>query len=240
MNIDLYFTAAGLSENDLRGKTVTVVDVLRACTVIPTALKAGCKEIIPVKSIGDSSTLLGNLDRDVVVLAGEREGHRIEGFDLGNSPFEFTESVVGGKTVILASTNGSKVLVLGSAGEACVAASFVNVSVIAEEIARIGNDTVIICSGKEHRFSMEDALCGGMIISRLGERADTANDAAQVAKGLYDRYSGDLPGALKSCDHGRYLKSIGFGGDIDYAASVDSVPILPIMRQGRLVNGEEC
>lgn len=239
MNIELYFTSAGLSENDLRGKTVVVVDVLRACTVIPTAFSAGCKEIIPVRSIGDSSTLLGNLDRDVVVLAGEREGQKIEGFDLGNSPFEFTEGVVGGKTIILASTNGSKVLVLGSSAESCIAASFVNVGVVAEEISRIGSDVAIICSGKEHRFSLEDALCGGMLISRIGAGADASNDAAAVALTLHDQHSGDLAGALKSCDHGRYLKSIGFGGDIEYAAKVDSVPILPIMRQGRLVNGRE-
>jgi len=236
MKIELFFTYSGISESDIVGKTVVVIDVLRACTVIPTAFDAGCKEIIPVKSIGDSSELLGKLDRDVLVLAGEREGYRVEGFDLGNSPFEFTKDVVGDKTVILASSNGSKALVLGAHGETCMAASFVNLSRIVEEVGSLKRDTVIICSGKLSRFALEDAICGGMMISRLSDLVDSTNDAGMTANMLYERHKEDLVGVLRGCDHGQYLSSIGFTADIEYAARVDAFSILPLWDNGRLVS----
>jgi 2-phosphosulfolactate phosphatase len=238
MKAELYFTPAGLTNNDLYGKTVVVIDVLRACTVICTAFAAGCREVIPVNSIGDGSTLLGNLDRDVVLLAGERDGYRVEGFDLGNSPLEFTKDVVRNKTIILASTNGSKAMVLGSSGESMLAASFVNVSAIVDKVASLDDDIAVVCSGKESRFSLEDVVCGGMIIAALGSRSEIANDAAMVAKTLYEAHKDDIASALRTCDHGRYLRSIGFADDIDYAAGIDTIGVLPQWENGRFLVGE--
>jgi len=237
MKVELYFTPAGLAEKDVLGKTVVVIDVLRACTVICKAFAAGCREIIPVNSVGDGSALLANLDREVVLVAGERDGYRVEGFDLGNSPFEFTRDVVRDKTIILASTNGSKAMVLGSSGKAMYAASFVNASTIAGALASASGDIVIACSGKESRFSLEDAVCGGMIISRLGDTIGEANDAAMVAKSLYEFHKDDIRSALRNSDHGRYLVSIGFSADIDYAAGVDTIAVLPQWDKGRFVAG---
>jgi len=240
MDIDLFFTYSGIAEGDIQGKTVVVIDVLRACTVIPTAFAAGCREIIPVKSIGDSSSLMAKLDRDVIVLAGEREGHRVEGFDLGNSPFEFTKDVVADKTIILASTNGSKALVLGSHGETCLAGSFVNLSRIVNAVEMLDHDTVIICSGKLSRFALEDALCGGMLISRLGDQVSSTNDAGMTSLMLYEKYQNDVMGVLRNCDHGQYLASIGFAADIEYAARVDAVDVLPVWDNGRLVSADDA
>jgi 2-phosphosulfolactate phosphatase len=238
MEVRLYFTPAGLTDEDLFGRTVVVIDVLRACTVICAAFAAGCREVIPVNSIGDGSTLLGNLDRDVVLLAGERDGYRVEGFDLGNSPLEFTEDVVSKKTIILASTNGSKAMVLGSSGKSMLAASFVNVSAAVDKVAYLDEDTAIVCSGKKSRFSLEDAVCGGMIISRLGNRVEVANDAAIVAKTLYETHKDDIVSLLRTCDHGRYLSSIGFADDIDFAARIDTIGVLPQWENARFLVGE--
>ncbi|MBU1318376.1 MAG: 2-phosphosulfolactate phosphatase [candidate division Zixibacteria bacterium] len=240
MKVELYFTHSGLAESDLSGKTVVIIDVLRACTVVCSAFAAGCREIIPVKTIGDASMLAANLDREVVLLAGERDGHKIDGFDLGNSPFEFTEDIVRDKIIILASTNGSKAMVLGSGGDSCYAASFVNISTVVDQIKCDGIDTAIICSGKESKFSLEDALCGGMILSKLGDQANMANDAASVALKLYEAHRDNLAGALRQCDHGRYLASIGFGSDIDFAASVDTCCILASWDNGRLIARNGC
>ncbi len=235
MKIELFFTYAGLTEEDVRGKTVVVIDVLRACTTACAAFRSGCREIIPVESIGDATSLLANLDRDVVLLAGERQGYKVDGFDLGNSPYEFTEDIVRGKVIILASTNGSRALVPGSGGEECMAASFVNVSNVVERIASVGNDIAIVCSGRELHFSLEDTLCGGMIISGLADRAESANDAAVVALALYEERKSSLASALRNSDHGRYLVSLGFSADIDFAAQVDSIGLIPYWDNGRLV-----
>ncbi len=239
MKIELFFTHSGITESDIQGKTVVVIDVLRACTVIPTAFEAGCREVIPVKSIGDSSSLMARLDRGVVILAGEREGHRVEGFDLGNSPFEFTKDVVADKTIILASTNGSKALVLGSHGDSCLAGSFVNLSRVVYEVSTLKRDTVFICSGKQSRFALEDALCGGMMIRRLGDMVTETNDAGMTACMLYDRYQDDIAGVLKRSDHGKYLATIGFAADIEYAARVDTINILPVWDNGRLISADQ-
>jgi 2-phosphosulfolactate phosphatase len=235
MKVGLYFTHAGLTENEIAGKTVVVIDVLRACTVVCQAFASGCREVIPVRTVGDASTLAANLDREVVLLAGERYGHKIEGFDLGNSPFEFTKDIVRDKIIILASTNGSKAMVLGSSGASCYAASFVNVTAVVDQIKANGIDTAIICSGKESKFSLEDAICGGMILSILGSQADLINDAAEVALTMYETHKSNLIAALRNCDHGRYLASIGFGYDIDFAAGIDTLRILPAWEHGRLV-----
>jgi 2-phosphosulfolactate phosphatase len=235
MKVELHFTYAGLSESDLHGKTVVVIDVLRACTVICAAFRSGCREIIPVESAGDGSALLRNLDRAVTILAGERDGHKVDGFNLGNSPLEFTESAVKGKTIILASTNGTPALVLGSSGARMYAASFLNVSRVAEEVVAAGEETVIICSGQESRFTLEDAICGGKMISLLRHKASLVNDAATVARMLFTKHRNDLLSALRNCDHGRYLHSIGFGADLDVAAGVDTAPVLPCWDNGRLV-----
>lgn len=238
MKVKLYFTPAGLTDKDLIGRTVIVIDVLRACTVICAAFAAGCREVIPVNSIGDGSTLLGNLDRDVVLLAGERDGYRVEGFDLGNSPLEFTKDVVSNKTIILASTNGSKAMILGSSGELMLAASFVNVSAIVDKVASQDGDTALVCSGKDSRFSLEDVVCGGMIVSRLGNKVEVANDAAMVANTLYEAHKDDIASVLRTCDHGRYLSSIGFAEDISFAAGIDTIGILPQWDNGRFLVGE--
>ncbi len=235
LKVELFFTYAGLTDEEVKGKTVVVIDVLRACTTACAAFMSGCREIIPVESIGDATSLLDKLDREVVLLAGERKGYKVDGFDLGNSPYEFTEEIVRGKVIILASTNGSRALVLGSAGEDCMAASFVNVSNIVERIASVGNDIAIVCSGRELNFSLEDTLCGGMIISGLGDRAESANDAAVVASKLYEERKSDLASALRNSDHGRYLVSLGFSPDIDFAAQVDSIGLIPYWDNGRLV-----
>jgi len=235
MKVELYFTYTGLKEDDLLGKTVVVIDVLRACTVISTAFAAGCREIIPVNSIGAASTLASNLDKDVVILAGEREGHRVDGFDLGNSPLEFTKEVVKDKTVILASTNGTKAIVLGSSGERCLTASLTNISTVSRYLDELNSRTVIICSGKESRFSLEDAICGGMIISKLKSKPEFVNDAVEVAAALASKYEGDVHSALKHCDHGKYLTSIGYAADIEYASRLDELDVLPFWDGGRLV-----
>lgn len=235
MRVELFFTPSGLVEDDLKGKAVVVIDVLRACTVVCAAFAAGCREIIPVKSLGDGSTLLGNLDRDVVLMAGERDGYRVEGFDLGNSPYEFTEDVVKNKTVILASTNGSKAMVLGSSGTVEFAASFVNMSAVVKKLSEMSTDTVVLCSGKDSRFSLEDAICGGMIVSRLRNLITDDNDAAKVAEVLYHEHERDLLSSLRYSDHGEYLSSIGFGADIDFAAGVDTINVLPQLTDGRFL-----
>jgi 2-phosphosulfolactate phosphatase len=235
MKIELYFTYAGITEEDLKGRTVVVIDVLRASTVACAAFAGGCKEIIPVETVGDGTNLRGNLDKEVVLLAGERGGYRVDGFDLGNSPLEFTERAVKGKTIILASTNGSKAMLTGSEGGECLVGCFVNLSNAVSRIRSLENDVAILCAGTKLKFSLEDTVCGGMIVDRLLETADPANNAAVVALELYRKYEPDMMSAMMESDHGKFLTSIGFAADLGFASRVDTIPIVPNWDDGRLI-----
>ncbi len=238
MQIDLFFTPAEVSEADLVNKTAVVIDVLRASTTVAWALFNGAREVIPVDTIGAASELKQKLGKDHVLLAGEREGVKIEGFDLGNSPSEYQSSVVKEKIVVYCSTNGSKAMLKAGQASLCLLGGLVNLSAVLEKVLDSGRDVVLVCSGTGGRFSLEDALCGGLLVSELRKRLrqDFAeNDAAAVALSLYHQQGKDLLAALKSSAHGKYLVSLGFEQDLQTAAEVDSLAVVPVHEAGRFV-----
>ena len=216
---------------------VVVIDVLRASTVICTALANGAREIIPFADVEQARRQRASGGADSL-LCGEREGVKIAGFDLGNSPTEYSEDIVASKSLYYASTNGSVALAQAPIGVETVVAGFVNLSAAAGHIEQTGLATMIVCSGREGGFSLEDAVCAGALIARLwevSEHAEPATDSAYAAQGLWDGYKHDPAMALWQSDHGKYLISLGFGSDLAACADIDSVPVVPVMHNGRLV-----
>lgn len=238
MRVALYFTPAGVDKSQVAGKTAVVIDVLRATSVAAVALANGAKEIIPTATLGDATALRQKLSHDSCLLGGEREGTKVEGFDLGNSPFEYSRKVVTGKTIILASTNGSAALLLGGEADQSLACALVNLSAAAEKALSLGQDLILICAGLKGGFSLEDTLCGGMVFARLKE-LDAAvqpdNDAAWVAHELYQSHRDRLAQSIRQSEHGRYLEQLGFGEDLAFCAQQDSVPVVPRWQAGRMV-----
>lgn len=238
MKLKLFFTPAGINDDQITGKTSVVIDILRATSVAAVALHNGAREIIPMATLGDATSLRQKLDHSSALLGGEREGQKVEGFDLGNSPFEYGTSVVESKSIILASTNGSVALIRGSEAEHCLACSFINVSTVLKRIMELNNNTAIICAGNKGGFSLEDALCGGMLLERLRSAdgdIELDNDASWVALEMYEKHKHDIRAALRESDHGKFLISLGFEQDIAFCASVDSIPICPSWQSGRLI-----
>ncbi len=238
MNIKLFFTPAGIGEDLIIGTTAVVIDILRATSVAAVALSNGAREVIPVAHLGDASSLKQKLDKTSVLLGGEREGQKVEGFDLGNSPFEYNSGVAENKSIILATTNGSAALIKGNDAEYCLSCSFLNASAILNKILQIKNHISIICAGNKGGFSLEDALCGGMMVDKLmesGGKFNPVNDAAIVSRELYLSHKDDIAGALRQSDHGKFLESIGFGKDVEFCASIDELDTVPMLQSGRLV-----
>src|SRR5881396_375297 len=132
MKIDVYHTPLGLNAGDLTGRAVVVIDVLRATSTIVTALAAGAKAIVPAASSEEAVRLTSNLEKNGIVLAGERRLLKVEGFALGNSPREMTAEAVGGKTLFLATTNGTPALLAAQGGEPVLVAAALNFSAVAE------------------------------------------------------------------------------------------------------------
>ena len=236
--IDLYFTPAEVQDGDLTDKLVIVIDVLRASTTTAVALANGAREIIPVASIDAAGELKQKLGKEHVLLCGERDGVKIEGFDLGNSPAEYEPRVVKDKALIFCSTNGSKAMLKGGQGLFCLVGGLVNLSEVLRFTVREQRDSAIICSGSAGKFSFEDAVVGGKYIveleKKLGRELDK-NDGAKAALHLFRREETDLYSALRNSFHGKFLVTLGFEADLREAVKLDSIPIVPIFSGGRLV-----
>ncbi len=236
MKIDLYFTPNEVKEEELKDRTVLVIDVLRASTTIAYALHNGCKDIIPSGSIEKAIELSNRIGRDSALLCGEREGKKIEGFDLGNSPFEYEADKVKDKTLIFATTNGSRAIVRGSTANSLVVGSFTNFQSVFNYVSSNSNDLSVICSGKLEKFSIEDAVCGGLFVNAFLEKGSyEPNDAAIASLKLYQAHKDNILEMLRSSSHGKYLIELGFEKDLDLCSELNSLEVIPLLNQGRLV-----
>ena len=238
MKIDVYFTPLGLNAADLTGRGVVVIDVLRATSSIVTALSAGAKAVVPAATSEEAVRLTANLERDGIVLAGERRMVKIEGFGLGNSPREMTPEAVGGKTVFLATTNGTPALVAAQGGDPVLVAAALNFSAVAERARAVfaeHGDLVIICAGREKQFALEDAYTAGRLIKAVkkGARRVALNDAAQVSFDVAGQQGG-WQDAFDASDAARQLVETGLGDDVAYCAHPDRFTVVPVYSDRRI------
>jgi len=242
MKIDLFFTHTSAAEEKLKNRTAAVIDVLRASSTICEALRNGAKEIVPLAEVSEAMELAGKLSREKILLCGEREGKIIPGYDLGNSPLEYTREIVEGKTLLFTSTNGSAAMVKASAAKNTVIACFNNISAAADYILRQSGDLTIICSGTNQQFSMDDAVCGGMLAHFLTHQCEgevELSDAAEAACVLYHKFQGKIPLMLAGCAHGSYLRSLGYDYDLKFCGRVDSTEVAPVLKEGKIVLNDE-
>jgi 2-phosphosulfolactate phosphatase len=238
MNIDLYLTPIPLNRDSLENKTVVIIDVLRFCTSTCAALMVGAKGVIPTSGPGEAVEMWTKLGGDVAVLAGERGGLKIENFPLGNSPAEFTEKRVGGRFIVMTTTNSTNAFRKTYNADLVVCCALVNVSRVAAGIAVTDRNLVVVCSGQEGSFSIEDTICGGMLIHLLTvehKKEVVLNDAGSLALLLYQTNWLAIKKTIQQGEHGRHLAELGFAGDVEIAAGIDTMPVLPVLKEGRLV-----
>ncbi len=230
MKIEVFFSPVGIDELGMRGRNVIIIDVLRATTTICTALSNGAREVIPTADIENATKISSNLSSDSRLLGGERQGKKIDGFDLGNSPAEYSPEKVRNKSIIFTTTNGAGAIHKCRYASTALVASFVNVSAIVETIVEIGGTWTILCSGRQGAFSVEDATCAGMIISKVKEVSEVdTEDAGLTTLILYKNYKKSILGMMKKSQHGQYLVSIGFEEDLKFCSNVDGVPVVPVV-----------
>jgi len=236
MRVETLFSPGEIEEGLVKDRTVAVIDVLRACTTIAFAMSHGCDRIIPVETVEAATKLASSLERKATLLGGEREGKRLDGFDLGNSPSEYTADVVKGKTLILTTSNGTRAIALSQGAREILIASFVNMNSVVRYIKdRCGEAVTLICAGEGNRFALEDAVCAGMLIDGIASACDCdLTDGSKAAQSLYKLYHDSLVDLLRACQHGRYLTELGFEGDLEICAQVDSLKVLPIVKDGRI------
>ena len=237
--VDLYLVPAEAERGDFSKRQVVVIDVLRSCTSIATALRNGAAKVIPVETVEEAARLAETLDRKSRLLCGERDGRKVSGFDLGNSPREYTRQKVEGATLVFASTNSSPLMTATLAGLDQVLLGYVNLGAVTEILRHDGRDVAVVCAGQRGGFSLEDTACAGALIRRLeaGGAALESNDAAAFAVAFERDYGSPPEALLRRSHHGRYLVSLGFEEDLPVCAAVDSVPVVPFLREGRITTG---
>jgi 2-phosphosulfolactate phosphatase len=219
------------------GCVYVVIDVLRATSTIVTAFMNGCESVIPVAEVEEAFRLVNGPLADAL-LGGEREGFAIEGFDLGNSPEEYTSQRVGGRTIVITTTNGSRAFESIPVGEVGVVASFLNLGAVARHCLRYRKDILFIPSGRKGGFSLEDTVCAGGIMETVRRQQKDGihmTDAALASEVLFGHFRANLVEMLRSSIHGRYLEEIGLESDLEYCAQVDVTLVTPIYQNGRIV-----
>ena len=229
--IDTYFTVPEVDASALADTTVVVIDVVRATTTIIEALANGARAIYPTESTEEAVRLASSLGREDTLLCGERKGRKVEGFDLGNSPLEFSRDVVEGKKLVMSTTNGTRALGVAEEGGRVLVCSFTNLSAVAAAVQ--GDDhVVLLCAGREDSFSLDDALCGGHLILRLldgrGE-GPALNDASRAARALGSAREVSSALLAKSAG-GEAVVEIGLGADLDVCADLDRHAVVAEMR----------
>ena len=238
MNIDVHYTPLGLATGDLTGRGVVVIDALRATTTVVTAIASGAKAVIPAATSEEAVRLASNLEKDGVVLAGERKSVKIAGFALGNSPREMTPAAVAGKTIVLATTNGTPALVATQGGDPVLVGAPANFKALAERARTLlaeRGDLVVVCGGREKQFALEDAYTAGRLVKaiRRGMRKLELNDAARGALALVDEFE-DWAEALAASEAARQLAEVDLGEDVEFAARPDRFGVVPVYADRRI------
>ncbi|MEA2021875.1 MAG: 2-phosphosulfolactate phosphatase [Candidatus Caldatribacteriota bacterium] len=225
-------------DKELDDKLIVVIDVLRASSTIVTALAQGCNGFIPIFSPDKARDKAKEFTKGEVLLGGERKGRKIEGFILGNSPREYKKEIIKDKIIIFTTTNGVKTLEMAKNASDIAICSFLNLKAICDYCLNFNGDVLVICAGEEGKFSLEDAVCAGMLIDSLRKKSPEfyrETDANLTAQMLYTQYADNILGMLKESQHGQYLESIGLGRDLEFCSSVDIFDIVPIFKDGMII-----
>lgn len=223
---------------------IVMIDVLRASSVIITALNNGANSFIPVASI-DESLKMKDENKDYL-LAGERNSYNIDGFDLGNSPLEYTSEIIKNKNIIFSSSNGSKIFTAGTSAYKRVIASFINSEIVLNDIfSYIESDNFtkkeinifFVCAGTNGKYSREDGVFAGKLISEINQKHKEIklSDSSELLKTNYLSNKDNLFSYLNNSKHALYLKEIGLSEDIVYCFSDLKIKTLPIVFKDNVI-----
>jgi 2-phosphosulfolactate phosphatase len=232
MKLDVVFAPLGLLPADVQGRTVFVIDILRASTTMCAALSKGARAVIPVADTDEALKLAQTLGSSDVILAGERNCLPVPGFPLGNSPREMTAEAVRGKTIIMSTTNGTKAILATQGAAAVYPMAAANLTVAgqkAHEVWERDKDLLILCAGRDGRFALDDAYAAGrLVLAALGGPRHRLglNDGALAALDFVRRYGLRWERPLAASHSGRDLAAVDLKADILDAAREDAYPVL--------------
>lgn len=232
MKINIMISADHINKEEVLGKTVVVIDVLRATSVITTAISNGCKEIIPVLEVEEALSLA---NKGECILGGERNALKIDGFNCSNSPLEYINDVVENKRLIITTSNGTKAIKRSEGAKHILIGAMINGKAVARRVLSLREDLVIVNAGTHGEFSIDDFICGGYIIDCiLKENLKVElSDIAKTAHHIYN-ISPDLS-FIKQAKHYNRIKELGLEEDLEYCLKKDIIDIVPEYVDGKIV-----
>lgn len=235
MKIDIIISADHIKDEYLSNKVVVVIDMLRATSVITTALANGANRVIPLLTV-EEALELAKQNRNHYILGGERKAVKIEDFDLSNSPLDYTSELVSGKDVILTTTNGTRAINACHKAKRIFIGSMLNGKAIVEKLRELNEDVVFVNAGTVGQFSMDDFICAGYMINCLikGNEVELS-DIAFTAKYVYEN-NNNIIDYIKNARHFDILKNLNLHDDIEYCMQKDKFYILPEYKNGEIVN----
>ena len=217
------------------GTVVVIIDIFRATSTITAALHNGAACIIPVASVQECIAIGGTIPGSIT--AGERDGKVAEGLQHGNSPLEYPPHFIAGKTIVLTTTNGTRLLHMVEGATAIVIGSFLNLSAICSYLIAQKKNVLLACASWKDRVNMEDTLFAGAVVNHVGHMFDINCDSARAAKNLYLQATGvGLIEYLEDSSHYKRLSAFGLIDDMKYCVNIDIHPVLPLLDGDKIVS----
>jgi 2-phosphosulfolactate phosphatase len=216
-----------------RFEIVVVIDVLRATSAICSAFNNGVKAMIPVATIEEAKAY----QQKGFLVGAERQGEIVEGFDFGNSPYSYMNPELKGKEIVLSTTNGTMAIDTAKDADILVIGSLNNLSTLVDWLKNQDKNIVCLCSGWKDKFNLEDTICGGAIVDLLMATGlfQSDEDSSVAAKYMYRSAKDNYIGFLKASSHRRRLKKLNLNKDISYCLTPNQTPVIPILKDGKLV-----
>jgi 2-phosphosulfolactate phosphatase len=227
----VHLSPALVAPERFAGGVAVVIDVLRASTTIVHALASGCTCVRPCATVEEARALADSLPAGKSLLSGEREGRPLPGFDLGNSPGEFTPARCRGVTLVLTTTNGTRALLHAATAERVLIAAFANFSAVCELLRAESRPVHVLCAGDAGAVALEDALLAGAIVENMAGDGVCLDDGARLAWDCFEHHGQVLEGALEVSAGGVRLRALGYDDDVQIAARIDTFPLVPELRR---------
>lgn len=232
--LEVCLSPALLHLYDTTDTVVVIIDIFRATSTMSAALHNGAKCIIPVASVAECIALGNEIPNSIT--AGERDGKVAEGLQYGNSPLEYPSEFIGGKTLVLTTTNGTRLLHMVQGAASIIIGSFLNLQAVCDYLLAQGKNVLLGCSSWKDRFNMEDTLFAGAVVKKIGHAFDINCDSARAARILYEVSKGEnLLEFLKDSSHYRRLSAFGLVEDMAYCVTPDLHPVVPILKGREIV-----
>jgi 2-phosphosulfolactate phosphatase len=231
--LEVCLTPALIHLYDVENYVVVIVDIFRATSSICYGIENGAEAIIPVAEVAEC--LAYKEHNPDYLLAAERNGEVVQGFDFGNSPFSYTTEKVSGKTIVLTTTNGTQALYLSRKAKQIVIGSFLNLTALCTWLKTTNQSILLVCAGWKYNFNLEDTLFAGAVIEQLKTKGYQLDDPAIAANDLYQLGKDDISVYLKKTSHSERLKQLGIEEDIAFCLNTDTTQAIPVLQGNKLV-----